>query len=362
MSKTTIVFVSLVISLIAFVPVHAEWSPKVYNAIKWTERNQGQLTIAYTTMEGITRVPLVYNGGIDRNASGDYSNREMELFAQWVRGQLPSDYCGPMVIDYEQPWRKSLSGRILSPERLQEILSVYIDGIHFAQGILPSAQWGYWGMPLLRNTGKGWQEQNLSLQPLTSQCTALYPDIYDDNRGNEQCKRTKTHISKVLELAQGQIPVYVFVSPRFAGEGGNHSHFVPDDVFLRRVNAAMQAVWVDESGLQHRIQGVILWDTYSFSTETEWEALDQKHKYYFELLQALVNAWKKSMGEVQVDVGLSGASVCEYGLPEPRNSGDTLAVNVTIDAQRRDERMKEFPQVENERIPSGRVPNNRTIE
>lgn len=362
MRKSLIVFVSLQTSLIAYVPAFGEWDPKVYNAIKWTEQNQGQKTIAYTTLEGITRVPLIYNGGIDRNASGDYSDRERELFTQWVQSQLPSDYCGPMVIDYEQPWRKELSEKILAPQRLQEILSVYIDGIHFAQGTLPSAQWGYWGMPLLRNTGKSWQEQNLSLQPLTSQCSALYPDIYDDSRGNEQIKRTKSHISKVLEIAQGQIPVYVFVSPRFAGEGGDRSYFVPDDVFLRRVNAAMQAVWVDENGVQHRIQGVILWDTYSFSAETEWEALDQKHKYYFELLQALVNAWKKTMVDVHVDVGLSGATFCEYGLPEPQNSGDTLVVELAIDGQMRDERVKENPQVENERIPSGRVPSNRAID
>ena len=113
------------------------------------------------------------------------------------------------------------------------------------------------------------------------------------------------HISKVLELAGGRIPVYVFVSPRFTGQGGDHSFFVPNDVFLKQTNAAMKAVWVDEDGVQHKIQGLILWDTYKFSPESDWKELDQKHKYYFELLQALVTAWEVEMQGTEVITGLS---------------------------------------------------------
>lgn len=361
MSTLKIVVIAFFTVSIAFDSVRGDWDPKVYNSIKWTEPNQGQQTIEYTTIYGITRVPLAYNGGIDRNADGNYSNRDIEQFTLWVRSELPQDYCGPMVIDYEQPWRKELSQKILAPERLQEILSVYIEGMNIARGLLPSAQWGYWGMPLLRNTSKRWQDQGLSLQPLTSQCAALYPDIYDASRGTEQLSQTKNHITKVLELAQGQIPVYVFVSPRFAGEGGDRSYFVPDDVFLRRVNAAMQAVWVDEDGLQHKIQGVILWDTYSFSPEEAWESLDEKHTYYFELLQSLVTAWKKSMVGVQIATGLPDSTACQYGLSEPQNSADTLS-RTSPSSKNDKEKNREVPRMENERIQSDRVTGNRVTE
>ena len=333
----------------------ADWHPRVYNAIKWTAPNQGSRTIEYTTIQGITYVPIAYHGGVDWNASGDITASDIERFTNWVHQELPSDYCGPVVIDYEQPWRAELSAKTCAPERLQEILSVYGEGIRIAQSVMPSAQWGYWGMPLLRNTGASWKEQGLSMQPLTTQCTALYPDIYDANRGNEQIKRAKSHITSVLELAEGRIPVYVFVSPRFAGEDGDHSQFVPDDVFLRRVNAAMQASWSDESGALHKIQGVVLWDTYNFSPETEWDELDDKHTYYFELLQALVNAWTEASKGISVDTCTNEMQGCQFGLPEPKNSAGVLPQG----SQMRVKPNEEVPRIENERVPSGRVPSHR---
>ena len=333
----------------------ADWHPRVYNAIKWTAPNQGSRTIEYTTNHGITYVPIAYHGGVDWNASGDITASDIDRFTNWVHQELPSEYCGPVVIDYEQPWRAELSAKTCAPERLQEILSVYGEGIRIAQSVKPSAQWGYWGMPLLRNTGASWEEQGLSMRPLTSQCTALYPDIYDANRGNEQVKRTKNHITSVLELADGQIPVYAFVSPRFAGEDGDHSQFVPDDVFLRRVNAAMQASWSDDSGALHKIQGVVLWDTYNFSPESEWGELDRKHTYYFELLQALVNAWTDASTGIAIDTCTDEAQGCQFGLPEPKNSGDVLPHG----NQMRVDPNEEVQRTENERIPSGRVPSHR---
>ena len=355
MSQTYLLFVPLVLAFSASEQIRADWNPSVYNAIKWTAENQGKDTIAYTTHEGITRIPMVYHGGVDTNSSGEITNRDKANFATWVQENLPLDYCGPVVMDYEQPWWKELSSKSLSPELLQEILSVYREGVDVATQILPNAQWGYWGLPLLRHTGRVWEEQGLSLLPLTTHCIALYPDIYDDSRGTEHTERTKKHITKVLELAHGDIPVYVFVSPRFTREGGDRTWFVPDDVFLRRVNAAMQAVWIDENGAKHKIQGVILWDTYSFTQESEWDELDQKHKYYFELLQALIQAWRKSMVGIQISDIHSSSPFCQYGLPEPRNSGDTISSTQPNTENR------EIPKIENDRVPSGRIQSKQTF-
>ena len=338
----------------------ADWNPQVYNAIKWTGPNQGQATIAYTTNQGITRIPMAYHGGVDTNASGDISEKNIERFTNWSEERLPSHYCGPVVMDYEHPWWPELGAKELAPNRLEEIQSVYIEGAQVALRVLPNAQWGYWGLPLRRNTTDAWLSQGLSLEPLISQCAAVYPDIYDSNRGQDNSTQAKRHIESVLKEAAGRMPVYAFVSPRFTGEGGDHSYFIPDDIFLRHVNAAMQAVWVDGSGIQHRIQGLILWDAYGYTPESGWEELDKQHVNYFELLQALVTAWKKAMVGVTVEVGLESGSPCQYGLPEPNNSENAIDDAPLQNAGRmHDERIRDVPRIENDRIPSSRVKDDR---
>ena len=360
MTKSILVILSLSFALFD-TNCASEWSPMVYNAIKWTAENQGQSTISYTTHEGITRVPIAYHGGVDTDSSGEITNRNIENFTRWAEDILPPGYAGPVVLDYEQPWWKELSAKAITPERLQEILSVYEEGIQAARGVFPNAQWGYWGLPLLRNTGPIWEEQGLSLHSLTSTCAGLYPDIYDSSPNNQRLDQIKNHIEKVLAQAAGNMPVYVFASPRFTGQHGDHSQFVPDDVFLKQVNAALQAVWVDENGMQHRVQGVILWDTYSFSDEANWGKLDQQHTHYFKLLVALTKAWAKSMKDVTVSTGLASNDGSQFGTHEPQNSGETLKTNgapkneVTIFN-------REIPLKEHDRVESDRVPSNRVVD
>ncbi|MBT5366331.1 MAG: hypothetical protein HOI88_07870 [Phycisphaerae bacterium] len=356
------VLISFVVAISSSKVVHAQWNLQIYNAIKWTAGNQGKNTISYTTFEGITRVPLAYHGGVDTDASGKITDRNINQFTNWVRETISSDYCGPIVLDYEQPWWKELSDKNLDKDTLQEILTVYIEGAQVAKQVHPNAQWGYWGLPSLRSSGPVWTECGLSFQALTSQSAALYPDIYNGNPNNELLEQTRSHIEKVLKLANGKIPVYVFSSPRFTGQHGDHSQFIPDDVFLRKANAALQASWIDESGVQHRIQGIILWDSYSFSEESEWNELDDKHKHYFQLLQALKQAWCNSMQGIAVETDLPSCPSAQYGLSEPQNSLDTLRTkNQGVDATNIHSTRKN-PAKENDRVSSGRVPSDRVTE
>ena len=348
-------------STTAVAQVAEDWNPQVYNAIKWTAENQGNTTIEYTSSQGITRVPMAYHGGVDWDESGEITEKNKKRFTQWVHNYLPSDYCGPIVIDYERPWWKAINAPSIMPERLQEILSVYREGIIFAQSTLPNAQWGYWGLPTLRNTSDNWLNQGLSLEQLTSQSSALYPAIYDSNPGSTQAKSTKEHITHALKLANGAIPVYAFAFPRFTGQGGDHSLFIPPKEFLEQVNAAMRAVWVDQNGIQHRIKGIILWDSYKYTVVAQWDALDKKHKYYFELLQALTKAWRNSMAGKQVETGLTGLPVCQFALPEPQNSGDVIA-DQRGTSEELQTKIPEAPQLENDRVSSGRIRENRISE
>ena len=340
-----------------------DWNPQIYNAIKWTAPGQGVRTIEYTTHNGITRVPMAYHGGVDTNASGEITDKNIEKFTRWVHTYLPNDYCGPVVMDYEQPWWKEILAKEISPDRLYTIMSVYAKGMQTAKNIQPSAQWGYWGLPALRNTSSRWLEQGLSLEPLINQCNALYPDVYNCTPGKDKTELAQKHISKVLEQVAGRIPVYVFASVRYCGPDVDHSEFVPDEIFLRQVNAALRASWVDENGEQHRIRGIILWDAYGFSPEEEWEELDRKHKYYFELLLSLSEAWTKAMVGKNVETGPLDSSKCKFGLPEPANSSGAI-YDEPIDGEngRKHPEGIQEESVENRRVPSGRIRGDRLEE
>ena len=306
---------------------------------------------------------MAYHGGVDTNASGEITDKNIEKFTAWVHTYLPEDYCGPVVMDYEQPWWKELLAKEISEEHLQEILSVYIEGIQIARTIEPNAQWGYWGLPALRNTSKRWLDQGLSMESLFSQCGALYPDVYNCTPGNDRSENTQRHIETVLEQAAGRMPVYAFASVRYCGKEVDHSDFIPDEIFLRQVNAALKAKWTDENGVQHRIKGIILWDAYGFSPESEWKELDKKHKHYFELLQALSKAWGKSMVGKNVTTGPTAPLSCKYGLPEPSNSGGAIYDESLQGHTTRIHSTKiREKSTENDRIPSGRIRGDREIE
>jgi hypothetical protein len=124
----------------------------------------------------------------------------------------------------------------------------------------------------------------------------------------------------------------------------------------------MRAVWVDEDGIQHRIKGLILWDAYGYTPEEEWNQLDGTHRHYFEMLQALVEAWSKAMVGKQVIDEPAQYAAGEQGLPEPINSAETLEEDLgstsSSNSQRgyRGENNAEAPMEEpSNRIPSGRI-------
>ncbi|HIB51357.1 MAG TPA: hypothetical protein EYO40_08845 [Phycisphaerales bacterium] len=184
----------------------------------------------------------------------------------------------------------------------------------------------------------------------------MYPEVYDCSKGEDLSKQVERHISTVLKEAAGNVPVYVFVSPRYCGENGDRSNFIPDKEFLRQANAALKACWIDANGVQHRIKGIILWDTYGYTESSAWLELDQKHQRHFELLQALVLAWKKSMAGTVVVVEPESSVPCKYGLAEPRNSAATLDVKTTKEQEAlQNEKRVDGDRVKNERVPSGRV-------
>ncbi|MEE2819857.1 MAG: hypothetical protein VX615_04515 [Planctomycetota bacterium] len=336
-------------------PDQTGWKPEIYNCIKWTEPNQGAETIAYTKAQGITRVPIAYHGGVDTNASGKISQENIQQFSKWVNRTIPIGYEGPIVLDYEAPWWLELRAKTISKTRLNEICAVYEEGLEVAKSLRPNAQWGYWGLPSGRHTNPEWLNQGLSLSTILNGSNAIYPEVYDCNKNATAYGKVQDHIETALEQTGGKQPVYVYVSPRYCGENGDRSHFVPDDDFLHHVNAALQASWTNAKGKVYKVQGIILWDAYGYSPREEWSDLDMKHTKYFELLVALSNAWKESTKDAVIKTGNEEHPLRKYGLHKTLNSSDTLDAPLSKPEKHVNKNKPEL--TPSERIPSGRIPN-----
>lgn len=355
-----------VTSILCCVSLHstatADWNPVVLNGIKWTAPHQGIQTIEYTESVGILRLPIKYYGGVDANADGIINETDIEKFKAWVATHIPEGYSGPIGLDYEKPFWEELRAETISQKRLQEIEAVYVQGLKIAKATRPNAFWGYYGLPTRRNTTAAWQNQGLSLEPIIANSGVVFPSIYNCNRGKDRTKDVKRQVSVVLKEAAGRMPVYAFVTPRYCGEGGDRSLFVPDDLFLKQANAAMKAVWVDAHGVEHRIKGLVLWDAYGYTPEDEWGQLDETHRHNFKMLQALVNAWSKAMVGIEVIDAPVLFDASEQGLPVPLNSAETLENKSMYGSgsNRSQRNTRESAQEEpNGRISSGRLDSGR---
>jgi len=359
--STKITFVVIVIYKIS-IGSFADWDPVVLNGIKWSSTSQGFETIRYADSVGIQRIPIKYHGGIDTNTDGVIEPLEISSFTRWITRYIPDDYAGPIVFDYEKPWWEYLMAKTISREKLEELIGVYEQGLSIAKSIRPKAEWGYYGLPIIKNTSKAWLSQGLSLQPIVDRSNGMYPSIYDCRPNRDITWRVEQHVEIILKQSGGTKPVYVFVSPRYCGDHNKHGDFIPDETFLRQVNAAMKATWTDEMGMHHKINGVVLWDAYAGIPQDEWGLVDMKHKRYLQLLQALVQAWREK------SVGVTITSLANHtAILNNRFTGYEFSKLINREVQKNDTTANtlhegEISSKENDRVESGRVRENRVKE
>ena len=263
-------------------------SPVLYDTIKYSEADQGEATKKTLARLGIPTIPIAYHGGVDWNQNGEITPDDRRLFKKWIDATIPENATGPAVMDYEQPWWDELSARTLDPDELDRIQAIYIDGLAEAKSLRPKLQWGYWGLPTMRNVSKGWSEQGLSIEPLMQASGALYPSAYDCAPG-DNADEFRRHIERVLKANKDERPVIVFLNMRFCGQNKDRSKFIPLDELLENAHAVLNATWTDPEGTVHHVDGIALWDAYIWSEEADWPALDRLHSEAFTRLHALVD-------------------------------------------------------------------------
>ena len=273
-------------------PAATPSTPTVLDGIKYTNlEQQGSLTRETCRTLGIPTIPIAYHGGVDTNADGTITAANITKFTQWVDRTIPPNRIMPAVLDYEQPWWDELTGRSIEPDRLQHILDVYLEGLAIAKKLRPDVQWGYWGLPAMRHVSSNWLEQGVSIESLMQEQDAVYPAAYDCNPDGDATEFGR-YVERVLESTEGRRPVWVFINTRYCGQDGDRTMFIPVDELLANAEAILSATWNDPSGTEHRAAGIVVWDTYGWSDEDQWGALDRHNANLFNRLHALAEAMR----------------------------------------------------------------------
>jgi len=268
---------------------------KLLNAIKPPPRGNGpELTDAIERLH-IKTLPLAYQVDIDPGKDGVFSGSDRQKLRGWIRANVRRRYGGPACLDYEHPFWRELADTTTSPERLAQILNLYRKVLRAAKSGRRLVKWGFFGIPRKLNfTGQteAWRQRVLSFSDLMRSSGAAFPSIYDSHvgdAGGQHLEAIRNFVSLCLEAAC-DIPVYLFVSGRYHRRTGltGEARWIPDDEFCAHVNSGLEARWKDAINIEHRVAGIVLWDSYGGDPEETWPSMDQRHAHQVLLLHDLI--------------------------------------------------------------------------
>ncbi len=264
------------------------------------EYNQGEFTQAWASSNNINVQPMIY-GAVDYDNDGSLSGEDKEIFANWINQSLPADYSGPICLDLEGQWWAMLDS---SNQAVVDVaINAYLEQLAYAKTLRPNAKIGFWGFPKKSHTKVG--STTASVQRLVDACTALFPDVYEHNPVGNDSVRLQAHVARVIEMVQGEAPVYAQAFPRFKTSANGLGNYHNKDEFMRdQVQSALDAVWTDANGTDHHVNGIAIWDAYSFvatytegwsemtleQRKAEWNVVDNFHVELLTGMKALVEA------------------------------------------------------------------------
>ena len=264
------------------------------------EYNQGEHTMAWASENDVPVQPMVY-GSVDWDHDGEMSEQDKENFVIWLDATIPADYDGPLCLDLEGQWWSMLDTS--SQTVMDLVINTYLEQLEYAQSLRPNAKIGFWGLPKKSHTNPSFQ--TASIDRLLDACTAIFPDVYEHNPGGNDASRLQLHVERAISMINGEVPVYAQTFPRYKEDGGNRNFFHTQDEFLRdQVQPALDAVWTDASGTEHRVNGVSFWDAYSYvamytdgwsemameDRKAVWDEVDYLHVDFLQGMKVLVDA------------------------------------------------------------------------
>jgi len=274
--------------------------------------DQGWQTRNWNQKNGIAVTPYAYSGGVDFNNDMQYTQSDLENFANWLDENVPYDYDGPVCLDMEGEWWHMMTWA--NQEQMDEIMDFYIEGLEYAKEMRPNAQFGYWGLPKKNMTADDYNGP--SVERLLNASDVIFPDTYENNPGGNDSLRLEKHVERCIEMVNGEIPVHVQMCPRHKdNELGGWRHYHTNEEFIRdQARPALEAKWTDAEGNTHRVAGIAIWDAYVYAANfhDDWNSLSEDE---------IVELWDE-IDDTHLSLYQELAElVTEYAAPRDNNSG-----------------------------------------
>ena len=294
------------------------------------EYNQGEHVQSWAAENNIAVQPMVY-GSVDWDHDNNLTEEDKANFAIWLDEYVPADYDGPLCLDLEGQWWGMLD--TTNQAVMDTVINVYLEHLEVAKSLRPNAKIGFWGFPKKTHTNPN--IQTASVDRLLSACTAIFPDVYEWNPGNNDSARLQLHVERAMEMVHGQTPVYAQTSPRYKTSSTSPRYLHDQAEFMRdQVHSSLNAVWTDAYGKEHRIQGIALWDAYTYVSQfTEgWSGmtLDERKALWNDL--DLMHVDFLTEMKTLVDVASAEASARRSSVQQNSDAADAVAQAAAVEA------------------------------
>ncbi len=273
------------------------------------EYNQGEHAQAWCAANNVEVLPMVY-GAVDWDHNNVLTDEDKEGFVAWLDETVPADYDGAICLDLEGQWWGLLDSS--NQFIVDATIDFYIENLEYAQELRPNAKIGFWGFPKKTHTNPN--STTASVERLVNACTALFPDVYENNPGGNDSARLQRHVETCIEWSKGQKPIYVHASPRYKLNSDGYRHFHSREEFIHdQVQPAIDASWTDAQGKEHKVAGVALWDAYTYirmytdgysqlsgeERKELWNGLDHMHVEYLSDMKAVIDVAANAFNESQ---------------------------------------------------------------
>ncbi len=238
--------------------------PDVMCAIKLDTAEDGPEVRARARSLRVPMLLLAYNWIVDWRRDGQFDDKDKERFARWIDLNIAPDSHQLVAIDYEHPYWPELRRPDTTPQRMAEIAAVYRQIYEFAKAKRPNVRWGFFGLPRPTNVvDDEWKTRVHDIGDLIlKHVDVVYLTIYDSHPGDRNGRDlevVRTYVELTLAEA-GPRPVYAFARGRYVGRPPGRDEPIPEGELRAHLGAALDGRW-REGNLDHRLAGIILWDS-----------------------------------------------------------------------------------------------------
>lgn len=306
------------------------------------EFNQGEYAQAWCTENNVEVLPMVY-GAVDWDHDNILTDEDKEGFVAWLEAEVPADYDGAICLDLEGQWWGVFDSS--NQYVVDTAIDFYIANLEYAQELRPNAKIGFWGFPKKSHTSPN--STTASVQRLVDACTALFPDVYENNPGGNDSVRLQRHVEKCIEWTNGEKPIYVHASPRYKRNSEGYRYFHDREEFIRdQVQPAVDASWTDANGKEHKVAGVALWDAYTYirmyteghsqltgeERKELWSELDLMHVDYLTDMKEVIDVAAEAFNQAQAQAQAEAQEAADHAAQEAKQVA-AAAISAEREAQ-----------------------------